>query len=119
MNEQGTAAVEMARITGSIRQQAEQAARALQEQERAMRDINEATGNTATQIRRITSANREHSKVASDLAEDMAAIRQATDRSAEGVRRTRRSSGELLEHAQVLAAAAKSGNGRKARAAGH
>ena len=51
-----------------MRQQADQAAKALNEQARAMKDMTTAAANTPRQIKLITHANREHSTVAGALA---------------------------------------------------
>ena len=86
-----------------------------------MKDISEATGNTATQVRAITRANREHSQVAAALVDDLAAIRSVTDRSADGVRQTRTTTAELLKHAEGLTTLSRRGgtNGRSPRTNGH
>ena len=51
-------------VATSMRQQADQAAKALKEQARAMKDMTVAAANTAKQIKQITRANREHSAAA-------------------------------------------------------
>ncbi len=72
-----------------MRLEAEQAAKALKEQSRAMKDMTTAVASTAREIKLISHANREHSTVAGTLLGEVAEIRKITDRNARGVKETR------------------------------
>jgi len=109
-----------------MRQQADQAAKALKEQSRAMRDMSAAVVNTAKQIKLITHANREHSQVSGTLLTGLAEIRKVTDRNARGVQQTRQNTADLLRHAEALneivdprPAGSRGANGRSTGANGH
>jgi methyl-accepting chemotaxis protein len=102
MVEQGTAAKEITTAVASMRQQSEQAARALVEQARAMKDVSAATSNTAKQVKLIQRANREHSTVSEDLLARLADIKRITERNAAGVHEARGSAADLLGQAAAL-----------------
>ena len=86
-----------------MRREAEQAARALNEQARAMKDMVTAAQNTAKQIKLITHANREHSTVAGAAARSAARCPRDHRRNARGVKETRGGTVDLLRHAEELA----------------
>jgi methyl-accepting chemotaxis protein len=104
MAEQNAAASDIAGSATSMRQQADQAAKALKEQARAMRDMTSAAANTATQIKQITHANREQSVAAAAIVRDLEETRRVTERNASGVKQTRGSSADLVRYAQALTA---------------
>jgi methyl-accepting chemotaxis protein len=85
-----------------MQQQTEQAAKALREQSRAMRDMLTAANNTAKQIKLITMANREHSNVSTGFVKMLREIRDVTERNARGVKDTRSTTGELVNRAAAL-----------------
>ena len=82
-----------------MRRESDQAARALTEQARGLKDMTTATQNTAAQIKLITHANREHSTVAGRVLDQLRDIRKITDRNARDVNETRGNTAELLRHA--------------------
>ncbi len=86
-----------------MRQESDQAARALAEQARALKEMTSATQNTSSQIKLITRANREHSTVAGALLDQLRDIRKITDRNARDVSETRGNTAELIKHAADLA----------------
>jgi len=57
---------------------------------------------TARDIKAITHANRTQSSGAARLVTQLAEIRRITDRNAEGVRKTRGSTADLLKQAETL-----------------
>jgi methyl-accepting chemotaxis protein len=119
MVEQTTAIVQISRSAESMKGQSEQAAKALQEQSRAMKDMSDAAENTARQIKMITSANREHSTVSGGLLVTLKQIRDITDRNAHGVKETRGGTTDLLERAAALVSLTESHTGaRQARGNG-
>jgi methyl-accepting chemotaxis protein len=85
-----------------MRRDTEQAARALAEQTRGLKDMTTATENTAKQLKLITHANREHSTVAAHMLDQLRAVRQITDRNARDVKETRSGTAELIKHAEEL-----------------
>ena len=87
-----------------MRVQSEQAARAVKEQARTMREMISSAQSTAKQIKLITKANAEHSVVSSSLLHSVSEIRQITDRNASGVKETRGGTDDLLRRAQALTA---------------
>ena len=106
-----------------IRTQTEQAARALVDQSKAMREMAVAAQNTAKQIKLVTKANIEQSAAAASLLTSVSEIRQITDRNAHGVKQTRGGTDDLLRRAQTLIALAgqpapsgRFGNGKAHRA---
>jgi len=102
MREQSTAAVDITRNGESMRQQADQAARALKEQARAMKDMTTASANTARQIKMITHANREHSTAAGGILTELGELRRIAERNASGAKQTRATTAELLRRAEAL-----------------
>jgi methyl-accepting chemotaxis protein len=109
-----------------MRRKADETAKGLKEQARAMKDLVTATGNTTKQIKLISQANTQHSQAAAALLNEMSEVRTITDRNATGVKRTRSSTGDLLRSAEALAGivhdlttAAERTNGRSARTNGH
>jgi methyl-accepting chemotaxis protein len=99
--------------------QAEQAARALKEQARTMKEMSGAAENTSKQIKLITVANREHSTVSTALLDSLRQIREITDRNAHGVKETRGGTDDLLERAEALISLTQArGNGGAARTRG-
>jgi methyl-accepting chemotaxis protein len=111
MSEQAGAASEISKAADSMRQQSEQAARALHEQGRAMKDMTSAAASTAKQIKAITTANKNHSRTAAAVVDDVTALRDALDRSVDGVRQTQTSSAELLQHVETITSLVSSANG--------
>jgi methyl-accepting chemotaxis protein len=105
MTEQSTAVTEISTASASMRQQSDQAAKALGEQTRAMRDVVAAATNTSKQIKLIHRANREHSTVAGGLLQQVADVRRIAERNAAGMTRTRGSLDELEAQARALGAA--------------
>ena len=74
----------------SMRQESDQAAKALTEQARGDEGDDRGRGATRrSQIKLITRANREHSGVAGALLEQLTEVRRITDRNAAGVKETR------------------------------
>jgi methyl-accepting chemotaxis protein len=104
MNEQAAASEQGASAVNDMRRQAEQVARAMNEQGRAAKDINTATQNTSKQIAVVVRANREHSAAAGTILNSLADIRKITERNAQGVKETHRSSADLLERTKNLIA---------------
>src|SRR4029453_11814062 len=86
-----------------MRKEADQAARAMAEQARALKEMTSATQNTSSQIKRISAANREHSTAAGSVLDQLHDIRKITDRNARDVNETRGNTAELLKHAADLA----------------
>jgi methyl-accepting chemotaxis protein len=82
--------------------QSEQAAKALTDQTKAMRDMLSFAQGMAKQIKLISTANVEHSSAASALLTSVSEIRQITDRNAAGVKQTRGGTDDLLRRAQAL-----------------
>ena len=70
------AAAEITTAVTSMRQQSEQASRALVEQARGIKDIAAAAVNTSKQIKLIHRANREHSTVSASVVGQLADIRR-------------------------------------------
>src|SRR5688500_20358673 len=103
MVEQSTAVHQITTATGSMQQQSDQAARALAEQTRAMRDVVSAATNTSKQIKLIHRSNREHTTVAGNLLEQMFDVRRVAERNADGVKETRTSDEDLRSDAKALA----------------
>ena len=104
MTEQATASADMAAAAVSMRQQSEQAAKALKEQARVMKDMTAAVANTSKQVRGITNANRAHSQAAGAALQDLIELRKVAERNAGGVRQTRASTDDLLRYAGALSA---------------
>ena len=108
----------------SMRRQSDQTARALSEQARALKEVNAAAGNTTTQIKLISKANKEHSIGASRTLDQLRDIRVITERNVRGVKETRGGTDALIRHAEALvggldtARAARSGNGRQSNGRG-
>lgn len=102
MREQNTAVADITRAGDSMRQQADQAARALKEQARAMKDMTTASANTARQIKLITHANREHSTTATSVLTELGDVRRIADRNATGAKQTRAGTAELVRQAEAL-----------------
>jgi methyl-accepting chemotaxis protein len=109
-----------------MRQQAEQAAKALKEQARAMKDMSGAATNTANQIKTITRSNRDHSQAAAAVAAELTETRRISERNVSGVKQTRTTTADLLRHAEALTAVVddprtpgNGSNGRPARTNGH
>ena len=84
--------------------QADEAARAVGEQARTMRDMISGAQSTAKQIKLITKANVEHSTVSQALLRSVDEIRQITNRNADGVKETRGGTADVLRRAQGLMA---------------
>jgi methyl-accepting chemotaxis protein len=118
MTEQATAATQITSATESMKVQSEQAARATAEQTRTMKEMTKSVTATARDIKTITQANKNQSNAAARLVPQLSEIRRITERNAEGVRRTRGGTADLLKQAETLtglmdsAIAAKSTNGR-------
>ncbi len=112
ISEQATASGEVSTAVNSMRRETEQAARALAEQTRGLKDMTTATGNTAKQLKLITHANREHSVVAAHMLEQLRAVRQITDRNARDVKETRSNTAELIKHAEQLSGIAQQNSRR-------
>ena len=93
--------------------EADQAAKALKEQSRAMKDMTTAVASTTREIKLISHANREHSTVAGTLLGEVGEIRKITDRNARGVKETRVSTADLLRHTEALNAIVDKGAGRQ------
>ena len=93
------------RAPSSMRQQADQAAKALKEQSRAMKDMTDGRGQhrqaRSRSSRRPTASTRRR---AGDVLQDLAELRRVTDRNAAGVRQTRASTADLLRYAEALTA---------------
>jgi methyl-accepting chemotaxis protein len=88
-----------------MKHQSDQAARALTEQTRAMKDVVAAVSNTSKQIKLIHRANREHTTVAGGLLEQVADVRRVAERNAHGVSETRSSVEDLRNQAIALGSA--------------
>jgi methyl-accepting chemotaxis protein len=122
LNEQSTATQQITRASEIMRQQAEQAAKALKEQSTAMREMASATSNTSKQIKLISHANRDHVQVSQKLLEDLGEVRRVTDRNASSVQQTRASTADLLRQAEALNAIVErspKSDGRPGRTNGH
>ena len=102
MQEQSVSVTQITSAADSMRQQTDQTAKAMAEQSRAVRDVAEAARSISKQIGLITRANREHSAAAVGLLNGLTEVRQVTERNAQGVKETLRSTGGLLERAESL-----------------
>jgi methyl-accepting chemotaxis protein len=100
--DQRAAAAEVAQSAASMRVQADQTARALKEQTRAVRDISNAADNAARQVKTITLANRGHSQAVVSVLGEVAEARRITERNAGGVKQTRDGTADLLRNAEAL-----------------
>jgi methyl-accepting chemotaxis protein len=109
MGEQTTAVQQVSAAMNAMRRESEQAARALAEQTRGLKDMTSATQSTSAQIRLITTANRTHSTAAGRVLEQLRDIRKITDRNARDVHETRGNTAELVRHAEDLAGLAAAG----------
>jgi methyl-accepting chemotaxis protein len=85
-----------------MRQESGQAAKALGEQVRAIGETAAVTTSTSRQIRQITQANREHSRVAEGLLAQVGEVRRIADRNAAGVKETRGTTSRLRDQARAL-----------------
>jgi len=86
----------------NMRRQSDQVARAVNEQARALKELNGAAGNTAAQIKLITQANKEHSTGAVRMLDQLRDIRVVTERNARGVKETLGGTDALRRHAEAL-----------------
>jgi len=84
------------------RKESEQAARAMAEQSRALKDLTTGAQNISKQIGLITRANREHSTVSVAILGALKEIRSVTEQNVAGVKDTLRNTGSLLERVQSL-----------------
>jgi methyl-accepting chemotaxis protein len=105
MAEQAAAVAQTTTAAEDMRRQSEQAARALAEQSRTMKNISVAAASTSRQIHSITVANKEHAAGAKRLAERLKEVRDITDRNARGVKDTRGGTEDLLRQAAALTSA--------------
>jgi len=103
MTEQSTGAAQVAAAVDSMRRQADQAARALTEQARAMKDMSGSANNAAKQIKLITRTNKAHTDGAVRLLTQLRDVRAVVERNARGVQDTRGGTSDLLRHAEALA----------------
>jgi methyl-accepting chemotaxis protein len=87
-----------------MRREAQQAAKALVEQTRAIREVATAAADTTRNVKLLSRANLEHSAVADQLLGRMSEIRRITDRNASGAKDTLGSTDELLAQARTLTA---------------
>jgi methyl-accepting chemotaxis protein len=87
-----------------MRTHADQTDRALKEQARTLKEMSGEAQNTVSQMRSITAANKEHSRVAEALQGSLNEIRGITERNASGVKRTRNGTDDLLRRAAALTA---------------
>jgi methyl-accepting chemotaxis protein len=85
-----------------MRVQADQTAKAMNEQSRAMRDMTSAASNTASQIKTITQANRGHSQSVAAVLGEVAEARRFTERHAGSLRETRSGTADLVRDAAAL-----------------
>ncbi len=117
MAEQATAAGQVTAAVDSMRKESDQAARAMSEQARAMKDITSATANITRQMRLLSGANKEHTGAAARVLGQLRTIRAVTDRNSQGVRDTLGNTNDLVAHAEALRDALRIGkgssNGRK------
>jgi hypothetical protein len=67
-----------------------------------MKDMTVAATSTARDIKHITHANRAQATTAAQLQSQLADIRRITERNAEGVKRTRGGTADLLKQADAL-----------------
>jgi len=67
-----------------------------------LKELKNASGNTTSQIKLITRANKEHSAGAARMLEQLRDIRIITERNARGVKETRGGTDALLRHAEAL-----------------
>ena len=119
MSEQATAVLQVSTAMNGMRRESDQAARAMTEQTRGLKDMTTATQSTAAHIKLITHANREHSTVAGRVLEQLRDIRKITDRNARDVHETRGNTAELLRHAEDLVGLAGGGpNGTSSKRSG-
>jgi methyl-accepting chemotaxis protein len=85
-----------------MRRDSDQAATALQEQARAMKEAAGLTANIGEQIRLVSTANTEHSSTAGRVVARLKSIRAVSEQNTEGVLESRGTTGELIEHAEAL-----------------
>jgi methyl-accepting chemotaxis protein len=88
-----------------MRKESDQAARAMTEQARALKEIAGATTSMGKQIRLLAGANTEHSSGAKRVLTQLKSIRAVSERNTQGVRQTRGSTDELVSQAEALRAA--------------
>jgi methyl-accepting chemotaxis protein len=81
MNEQANGATQITSAAEQMRQQSDQAAKALKEQTRTIKEMSGVGENIAKQIALITRANREHSVGSSAILDGLIEIRQIAERS--------------------------------------
>ena len=105
MAEQAVAAGQVTVAVDSMRKESDQAARAMSEQARAMKEISGATADIGRQIRLVSAANREHSSGAGRLLGQVRSVRTVSQRNTEGVRESRGATDALVQHAEALRAA--------------
>jgi methyl-accepting chemotaxis protein len=111
--------LEVSTAMNGMRRESDQAARAMTEQTRGLKEMTTATQSTAAQIKLITHANREHSTVAGRVLDQLRDIRKITDRNARDVHETRGNTAELLRHAEDLVGLAAGGpNGSNSKRSG-
>jgi methyl-accepting chemotaxis protein len=112
MAEQATAANQVTTAVETMRKESEQAARAMGEQSRAMKEISGATANISRQMRLVSTANREHSAGAVRVLGQLKSVRAVSERNTQGVRESRGTTGQLLEHAEALRAVVSRSSGK-------
>lgn len=81
MSEQASGATQITTAAEHMRQQSDQAAKALKEQSRTIREMSSVGENIAKQIALITRANREHSVGSAAILDGLIEIRQIAERS--------------------------------------
>jgi methyl-accepting chemotaxis protein len=72
------------------------------EQERAIREMLDGARNVSKQVNMIARANSEQSTSSITILNGLSDIRQITERNAQGVKETLRSTDSLIERAQAL-----------------
>jgi methyl-accepting chemotaxis protein len=100
--EQASGAAELTDAVDAMRVQADQAARATAEQARTVREMSKATHETSRDIRLVSDANLSQSASAARVSAQLADIRRITERNADGVRRTKGGTVELLKKTDDL-----------------
>jgi methyl-accepting chemotaxis protein len=85
-----------------MRKESDQAARAMTEQTRALKEIAGATSVMGKQIRQLSGANAAHSGGAARVLTQLKSIRAVSERNTQSVRQTRGSTGDLVSQAEAL-----------------
>ena len=110
MAETASGALQITNATEELRKQSEQAARALVEQTRAMKDLTSASQNISGQIKLITRANLGHSAGMDSVQKMLRDIRSVAAHNVEDAKTAQKISEDLLDRSAELSGSG--GNGK-------